>query len=360
MKILFFTHEDLEQTAVAKAMFEEIAQSLSDKFDITLISAGEENHQRTEKDINYIFFKRRGFGKKIELFSGFLSMITSLPLFISQLYKCDKVLFRSYPSYLLMLPFCITFRKKIIFDTRGLWFHELKENKHINDFVLKLLLPFERILLSVASEIITVTNSQKHFYIKKHKTKEQKITTIPNFSKVLPFKNMTSKNSLSLLYVGSLLNWHSPNIMLMICEKLQDLNVNFIFNVYTKDIKKAKNLFNNINNCIIKEQNYRQYPEKHDFAFSIISGGISKEVCFPVKFSEYVNAGCRVISSSNVSETNELTNRYALGISHDFENESIEKVIEYILSNKDIEYEPITNFDFKYQLQGYKNIIQKK
>lgn len=317
--IAFVTHENIEKTPVCKAMFVDVARGLKcEGFDVTILSASEEGKNAPEFDndgIRYEFFTRSSYGKFS--FSALSSLLGAYGKFWSLMRAHGIVFFRSYPTILFFGFIARILGKKVIFDTRGLFFEELFDSGKLRSkslvVPLKLL---EKYLLSISHVIICVTESQKKYYSDMLKTAESRMVVIPNCAPIATIiEDRTKTDNLELGYVGSLVKWHSPELVKEICVELGRLGVSYTLTVLTRDLVRAKHLFEGLgDNVIIRSHNYRERPIRFDYGFCLISGGLSKKVCFPVKFLEYIQSGTKVINSSNVDVTKEIIEHTGFGI----------------------------------------------
>lgn len=316
-RILFLTHENLDKTAVSKAMFEDIAHNLkSNRTRITIFSASNKKSEQEKNGINYCTFKRTSYGAIS--FSALGSLISSYFIFIKILTKNDVFFYRSYPTLLMFGWLSWLCGKKNVFDTRGLFFEELFDSGKIKgNFFRFVFRQIEKCLLKISHSIIAVTEAQADYYKLIAPSIESKILINPNGA---PQKTIISSKigseKLELVYVGSLVQWHSPELVKDVCVSLSDLDIDFHLTVFTKDLNKAFDVFSVLgDNVTIQTHDYRNKPIRFHYGFCFISGGLSKDVCFPVKFLEYVQSGTKVIGSSNVKIVNSLINEFNFGIS---------------------------------------------
>jgi hypothetical protein len=315
--VLFLTHENLDKTAVSKAMFEDVARNLqSENVSVTLFSASEKAEKYKKNGINYCTFRRKSYGRVS--FSAISSLVSSYMTFFRLLVKNDIFFYRSYPTLLMFGWLSWLCGKKNIFDTRGLFFEELFDSGKLNGRGLHFTFrQIEKILLKISHRIIAVTNEQAEYYKEILPSCKDKLLVNPNGA---PHKAIISSKinstKLELVYVGSLVKWHSPDMVKEVCEHLSKLGVDYHLTVFTKDLNKAHEVFSVLNNKVtIKSHDYRNKPIRFHYGFCFISGGISKDICFPVKFLEYVQSGTKVIGSSNVKVVSYLINKFNFGFS---------------------------------------------
>jgi glycosyltransferase involved in cell wall biosynthesis len=363
-KIVFLTHENLEKTPVSKAMFEDIVVNLSsDDMEFTIFSAAEEKDINEKGKIKHYHFKRSSYGK-ISL-SALFSLLASYIMFLRILFKNDIFLYRSYPTMMMFGWISWLFGKKNIFDTRGLFFEELFDSGKLQNKTIQVFFKFvEKILLRLSHKIIVVTQGQAEYYINMVPKVQSTIFVNPNGApKKEIIESKINSDRLELVYVGSLVKWHSPELVHDVCKSLSKLGVDYHLTVFTKDLEKAHEVFDQLNDRVmIKTHNYRNTPICFHYGFCFITGGVSKDICFPVKFLEYVQSGTKVIGSSNVRVVKELITQFDLGISVDL-NLPPDEIAHLIINDSLLNKNKITDlpeqYTFEQQSLNIKNILEE-
>lgn len=359
-RVIFLTHENLEKTPVSKAMFEDVAFDLSTSdIEITIFSAAEESNEKQVDGIKYYFFKRTSYGEIS--FSALFSLINSYTTFFKAISKNDIFFYRSYPTMILFGWISWLFGKKNVFDTRGLFFEELFDSGKLNSKMLRLFFKqLEKVLLCISHKVIAVTQGQADYYVSILPKCRDSILVNPNGAprKEIIESKINSKK-LELVYVGSLVKWHSPGLVLDVCKSLIKLDVDFHLTVFTKDLEKADQTFGELEDMVtIKTHNYRNQPICFHYGFCFITGGISKDVCFPVKFLEYVQSGTKVLGSSNVDVVNNLIEEFDLGLSINLEL-SPDRIASMIISDSVINKNRTCSLPSAYSFEQQSKNIKK-
>lgn len=324
-KVLFCTHECLDRTPVSRAMFEGVALGLrSYGMNVSIVSALENKTVGRAAEelegVNYEYFSRNSYGEisLLDIFRYFGAFFLMVKLILSN----QILIVRSYPMMLFGCVAKLAFRK-VIFDTRGLFFEELFDSGKLvrSRTLVRVFYYAERLFLFCADSVVCVTEPQRDFYLDRYPYSKDKFKVIPNCavkSKVVEDKS--GGDIISLVYLGSLVKWHSPSLVRSVCDELVKLGQPFTLDVITKDKDKADVYFSGLGKFVsIFEHPYRNKPIRYDYGFSLISGGVSKTVCFPVKFMEYIQSGTKVVSSSNVTVCREFICKYGFGINVDAE-----------------------------------------
>lgn len=335
-KLLFLTHENLEKTAVAKAMFFDVARSLSLNANVTFLSANDANNQNSEvrDGVKMEYFSRKNQGK-ISL-SDIALLLKSYFHVIKLVMRNDVLIFRSYPMYILLLLPLIFYRKHVVFDTRGLFFEELFDSSKIkrNHIFSTTFAILEKLMLKRANQVICVSTAQKEYYEGVAGSINTKV--IFNGSPEMPSVEKANDSKVTIGYVGSLIEWHLPERMAKILLTLQMKGFDFEFHCITRDIEKANYFFSEIKGAKIYSRNFRDEPLSFDLGLCLIKDSLSKEVCFPVKYSEYVSSGTSVLFSNNVKVCNEIFLNHGIGVPislSDSDEVICDTMIHYLNSN---------------------------
>ena len=358
LRILFLTHENLDRTPVSRAMFADIATELrrNAAFKVIVVSAGEV----AEKNSNEIKFRRSSY-REISA-AAVLAVIRAYTLIVPAILKSDVLLFRSYPMLIMYGWIGFLLRRKIAFDSRGLFFNELVDSGKLSKKYLGILGLLERICLFISSKIICVTESQKTYYIKKHNIDPNKFTVIPNGARlVTPVgSKCETGGSLSFCYVGSLIKWHAPYLVRDFLRGLSERGIDYTLDVITQDNTLAQEVFGEISAVKIYSHDYRNAPIRFDFGFCFIEGGISKSVCYPVKLNEYILSGTKPLVTSNVIVAREIVSSMEFGLSLDYDTPN--RMVDHFI--KELDYLRLQNMpreiktlSFDYQINRYVALI---
>jgi glycosyltransferase involved in cell wall biosynthesis len=243
-------------------------------------------------------------------------------------------------------------KKKVIFDTRGLFFEELFDSGKLprNKLLCSIFSFIERKLLQTSSVTFCVTELHRNYYQRLSLNTNYRV--IYNGAKKEPaIATSINKDKITFCYVGSLVKWHLPERIAHILFLLQSSGLDFDFHCITKDLDTARSIFGKIKNNNIYTHNFRDKPIKFDYGFCLISDTLSKRVCFPVKYAEYLMSGTKVIFSSNVDVCNKLNDKYPSGLAIDLNLEDCviaSKIVDFI----DSEYsDSIGTVSLPYELE---------
>lgn len=314
-RLLFVTHENLEQTPVARAMMYDVAVGLRDEYATGIISASsEETLERKDEMIEHFTFKRLN-DKRISA-RDLAAFIIFFCRNISLVRNCDIAFARSYPSMLVLVLLQSLHRRPIIFDTRGLFFHELFDSGVLKSrFFKPLLFMIERWLLRQASKVICVTEGQASYY-RDQGCASKKLHVIYNCAQQVAGEVPRAKTEKKHVigYVGSLGRWHMPEFLVEVLSEVQALHDDFEFHCVTPEVKKAEEIFKRITDKSIYSHPYREHPIRFDLGICLIEDSFSKSVCFPVKLCEYISAQTPVLFSNNVEVCNIIHQSQNIGL----------------------------------------------
>lgn len=362
MSISFITHEDLDNTPVANAMMADLALHLTTHLStkISILSASKKCVSYQKNNINYETFQRSrkgqaGLKEVFEFSKAYKKAFTMIK-------NSEVIIFRSYPSIFMFGIIAKILHKEIIFDTRGLWCKELIDSGKLKEssWILKALNYLEKFWLKNSNVTICVTSYQNEYYENKHSLKLNSFIIGNGAKSPLSTENIRNKNELNLLYVGSLIKWHCIDFIRAICAELaKQVNVNLTLLTKQKDL--GEKIFKDVAfKTNIQEQDFRNNGIKADYAFCLIKGGISKEICYPVKLNEYLANGNKVIASNNVKIHKDIINEEN-GILVDI-NTDIATIASTIMSDyQKTSSEPVfTFFTYDEQVSKWLKILTKK
>lgn len=313
-------------------MFLDVASSLVEEYDCTVLSAAQFETRLFINGIEHIKFKRGSAGA-ISLRDAWL-MAKYIYRNRTEFTKFNTFYVRSYPAMIFFAIIGKHFSIPTIFDTRGLFFHELFDSGKIKQpKLLPTLVRIEKWLLQSAKAIICVSESQMQYYLSLEPNPE-KYHIIYNAAPnpiTSPTREVSSE--LTIAYVGSMGIWHLPEKINLIVDHLRKYFPNLKFHCITPDTAKAESILSHHPNTFIYSHSFRHQPKQFDLAFCLIKGSFSKKVCFPVKLCEYLAAKTPVIFSDNVDVCNKLNAKYHFGIpvSQEMPPEEIAKEIVRLL-----------------------------
>ncbi|WP_417559126.1 glycosyltransferase [Mesoflavibacter zeaxanthinifaciens] len=344
MKLLYLTHEDINRTAVAKAMMYDIAMILSEKYEVSVISATDKKNKNerfyTDGNVNNIKFCRSVYGG-VDIIDVFKLFLFSFSILFN-IVRNDVVFVRSYPMMIFGLMGKLV-RKKVIFDPRGLGFLEMVDSGKVKKYLsVSTLQKIERLFIKYSDVVICVSEAHKDYYINEYQMNE-KYKVIYNGTENEfnnPILDITSNEVFKIVYLGSLIKWHCPERVNALLENIHNKGVLFEFHCITKDIKKAEDIFKGDYKKIIYSHQYRSNPIKFNLGVCLIADTLSKSACFPVKFSEYLSSGTPVVFSNNVDVCKKVSEKQHVGLGINLsENDDYiaERIISYLNNNNNNE-----------------------
>jgi hypothetical protein len=358
---MFIAHEDPDKSNVCRTMFYDIACALSQQGRKAVFFSGCATKIRESKGnlTNYIFLKRtHGSFSARDL----LQMVLRIGLVFKLMLRSKNVVVRSYPSMIIYGWMAFVLRKDVFFDTRGLFFDELLESGKLNPKFGKIAFALEKYLLRISTAVICVSDAQAREYKRRMgRIASEKYLVVHNGSSNSKKVDLESdKKALSIGYVGSLSAWHSPMLMRSVVQELAKVRPLDLF-IFTPDISRAEELFSGLGiNVTIEKREFRKDPVRFSYGLCLITGGISKTICFPVKAVEYLQAGCRLVGSDNVVVLREIVETTGAGVLVSLSDNG-QMIAQKILSDFELNFGseiivPI-EYSFEYQVQRFKEIL---
>lgn len=361
--MLFVTHEDLQRTPVARAMFDDMARQLESEFLCTVLAGSDrELCELRDGNVNRLSFRRKSTGQ--------LSArdIVSYLYFIVRRWRCfgkyDLYFVRSYPSMLALAPIGWLCGIPIVFDTRGLFFHELHDSGKLRGvWWTRYCQVVERWLLKAANCVLCVSESQRDYY-RELLDAEHKYEVIYNGAPVpgAIVEPRAPDGAYVIGYVGSLGRWHLPEAMAELLRALVRQGVRLEFHCITDELGKASDVFGDIRDAKIYSHPYRYQPIKFDLGLCLIRDSLSKRVCFPVKFSEYLAANTPVLFSNNIDVCVQLNRVHGVGLEIDVADgadANAAKVMNYLRNPKRQTVKLPNELSFRHQVRAVRNVVER-
>ena len=280
------------------------------------------------------------------------------------------------------------FRKKFLFDCRGLWADERLDNKSWNKkyflhnwsyiFFKKL----EYLFFKVSDHNVVLTSNIKNYLIKKNHFSENSFSVIPCAANYDHFKILNKSQIISkkkelnidryefiIGYFGSISNIYHPNEMInffLFCKKIYKKsliiffsdNFNYLLNK-TTNFKKL-NQFDYM--CI--NSSYDKLPIYYnicDMTLSFVKKTKARVASSPTKIGESLACGVNVLSNKGIGDLDVHLNfnKFSLvDVKKDKELKKISLLIKYIknLNREKIRKYSKKNYDLDLAIQTYKKI----
>ncbi len=306
----------------------------------------------------------------------------------------DTLMPRSLLAGAMALLAKLFYRKlDIIYESDGLMSDERVDfgSWSRTGLIYKIFQAIEKKLVRDSKKVITRTQKAKDILIERSPgVDSQKIVVIPNAKNSHVFKPISSnkrtdirdkygisKETLLLIYVGSIGPQYRPDIMLK------------IFTAILKDNRKAKFLILTPNkdamNEVISESSFisshiiidkvnpneiANYIAASDIGLALREPAFSQQGVCPLKVIEYLMCGIPVISNSGVGDMDDIFKNNHIGyIIDDLDNVSIDKIMHFINMMSDGDKEKIKEnnrnvalkyFDLDTVDKKYRNMIERE
>lgn len=234
--------------------------------------------------------------------------------------KNDLLHIRGYPPIFSCLILSYIFRKKIIFDPRGLFPEEAVFLGKISSksFKYKFLKYLEKKIVHRASGIICINSQMKNYYSRLSSLNiSKKIIILPNCSNCFVSEDNKSykfeDSEFNLVYLGNAQSWHELEITIELMKRIKNelkCGIHFI----TNDISKIQSLIHDTKAELepkiysIGHKNLHQKLSLMDIGFCLRTKSMISEVAFPVKFSDMYSAGVSIIFDEHIGDLNKFNN----------------------------------------------------
>ena len=220
---------------------------------------------------------------------------------------------------------------KIVYDCHE---HETEAKIYLNKPLMKRLAKvFERKMIGIADEIITVSESIANDYVKMYGIKKPHLVlNTPNYTKPsksdLFRKNLNiSKDKIIFLFQGGYLPGRGIDNLIDVFKKLEKKNdkLVLVFLVYGQGVNELKNRVKDIDNIYWHEKvsplEYMKYVSSADWGIYLMENICKNhDYALPNKIFDYILGGLPVVVS-NLKEMSKLVNRYNVGYTIDPEDE---------------------------------------
>lgn len=317
--------------------------------------------------------------------------ILFFPLFIILFKKINVVHCRGHLPAIPGLISKILFKKKFIFDCRGLWADERIDNHSWNNkniFHNKIYIFFKKLeylYFNKADHIIVLTQKIKNILLQSLILESKNLSVIPccadfNFFRIFPkvdiIKRKTVlnliKNDLVIGYFGSISNIYLPNEMInffLYCKKIYKNPIliffsdNFTYLInQTKNFKKLK-----VHDYKLISLSPNNLPINYnicDLTLCFVKNSKARDASSPTKIAESLACGVPVLCNSGVGDIDNHLTFYDHSVFDVRNNSNLEKISKLIYKFKKINKKVIRSKSRKYYDKNiaheeYNNIYKK-
>lgn len=266
---------------------------------------------------------------------------------------------RSYIPALMGLPVRMLFGTKLLFDMRGLFVDEYLHHGALLEGTFKLSLArrLERLLLAGSDAVVVVSEAFRDHLLERRdlrgRVTSARIHVIPNRVEIARFENEIAlrdshrrgrgwDGSVVAAFIGSVAGWHrldrTMEIMALVMSRLPA--VRLVAAVYPEagEAERMAALAgvpgNRMEITTLPVEAVPPLLASADFGIMFIDSHVSKAVCAPIKFSEYMAAGLPIVASANVGDTETWIEREGLGIvvDHNAPADAASSIVELLTS----------------------------
>jgi glycosyltransferase involved in cell wall biosynthesis len=241
-KVLYLTNLKLKESSGEMTHIVGVINSFIKKnFDIDLITF----------ETNEKLLRKRNLSNKVNILKinyKINNLISSLFLFFRFYFLNKKeykyIYIRESFLCLLLIPYLLTTKKKVIFEINGIRVFE--EKRFLKSQIIKLSKFLTNILFKKSYKIIAVSEGIRDFIKDTYHIKN--VYTVHNGTDLKP-KNFTDKKDNSLIFIGNLSKWQNFNLLIDSIKIHKDYfeNNKISVSIYG-DGEEKERIINNINN----------------------------------------------------------------------------------------------------------------
>jgi glycosyltransferase involved in cell wall biosynthesis len=266
---------------------------------------------------------------------------------------------RSYIPALMALPVSLMTGARLLFDMRGLFVDEYLHDGALREgtFKLSVVRGLERWLLARSHAIVVVSEAFRGHLLARPDLRgvvsAERIHIIPNrvdlsrFAAALAGREEERRvrgweGSVVAVFTGSVAGWHrldrTMEVMRDVMARLPSSRL--VVAVYP-DTAEAERIADRtgvpperLEIATLPVEAIPRLLAAADLGLMFIESHVSKLVCAPIKFSEYMAAGLPAIASPGVGDTGAWIGRERLGIvvDHDAPSEAASRIVELVTS----------------------------
>ncbi len=393
-KVLYINYENLYKTSILQAMVVKPLDIISKKYNIKFVVTSackdfekdeiylkNKEFVQSQTDIDIVEFE-----KKLKPNQSILTFVRDiypiLKFTIKESKKFDLIHCRSYGGAVIGFIASKISGVPYIFDIRGLLPEETVELGKIKNksFKFRLLKFAEKILLRNSAYNITVSKKFTDYIKSNFGLNNVSSISNPTDFNMFKHKNRSDSKKVKFIYSGSLQKWHLPKEVIKYFEIVHQKFGNKVHLKFcTNNLNKANLLFKESNlpqDCFsIKSVPFHNIGLEYsnaDIGFCLIKNSFSKEVCFPVKFSEYIASNLFIIGNKGIGDLPKIIEQFNCGIVledvQDFQvnGKKINDIVQQILDNKIMKYDnsKLSFLDWNQEgslrlIEIYNKVIQK-
>jgi glycosyltransferase involved in cell wall biosynthesis len=351
--ILVVTFEGL-LSPVFQNQFVQLVSRLSAELDFTVVAVDRHGQSRKKRVIEEKeHLEKRGIRcysipllmlpLKLSLPMN-VAMVTIITMVLLLFRKIDIVHVRRYDANIIALIARRVFRKRLIFDPRGLFIEEKVSSRswQRNRLRFRIYKYLEDNVLKQADAVIAFSRLHQEYLQRTYGMAiGKKVVLIPNCVDLNRFKRKDEEDYSTrkriLVYIGGASYWHMVDEMISFFKHLkQRVPAFFMYLTYERQhyiaAKFAESGLQPEDYCVasVAPERIPQYLTNADVGIALIAPSLAKRVCAPIKFIEYLAAGLPVMINRGIGETERIVKKYRVGIV--YEEKKIQENITELLN----------------------------
>lgn len=337
MRILYLTYDVIDNEPIVKTQVVEMCRRISVhncniSFDIVSLRADNVNnlnsYSKVENNISYFYSKKTNFF----ILDYFRFLLLSTRVCFKQ--NPEIIHVRSYIPMPIAIFLKIFFKKRVIFDMRGLLpeEHIYFNGKSKYSVFYLLLKSLEFVFVKLSDHIVVVSNNFREYLISRYKTMcditviycsaNQEVNNSENeeYRNLFYSKYNLDSSQILITYVGSFYKYQNIeklfNIIKVACE-----TYNLKFLLFTKTPRNE--VYDMLERCDVNPNNVvvdyidsnelGNYLRFCDYGIILRDRNIINKVASPIKVSEYISSNLKILYSGNIGDFNTLLKESGFG-----------------------------------------------
>lgn len=336
MKVLYVTFESIISDPILSSQALPVIELLSLDFEMSFFTLEKNvgNTNLMNKDEKFVHYMNKKSGPLI-------NQLNFLKFMIKFKKEYEVIHVRGYLPIFVSLLIKLIFKKKVIFDPRGVFADEIlyssgERPSFFRVSFAKLVKAIEPMIYSYSDKVVVVSDKFKSYLLTKKKllNAKNKIEVIPTFSRPPSLivrgdahnfryeKNW--EDEILICYSGSMEKWQNFDLVLKLFSFLQSKSNKFRFCFFSKDISNMRKVVEQILNSEIcyfdslSQEELTSAISHCDYGVILRSSNLVNQVSAPIKIKDYLFSGVKLICTNNIGDTSEIITENNLGVLIDF------------------------------------------
>jgi glycosyltransferase involved in cell wall biosynthesis len=306
------------------------------------IASNEESRRHDSPKLAHILRKNRGHWR---------NLLAAVRIAIRERTQYDIVHVRSYVPMIPALTAKLLFRKKVVFDPRGLLADELsyEAKRPILSAIVRF---FEGLFCRFADHVVVVSTPFRDYFMSRYGVSSTKITVVPTFSSIYSQEGQDGadvalrdelgwNDAFVLVYSGSLEQWQLVDQVIAFFRRASERINEARFLVLTTQTDRFEQMLaeklprGKYAVRRVASKALARYLAACDVGILFRRHHIVNRVSAPIKVKDYLIAGLPIIMSAGVGDSSQFVLDHGCGIVlSDLSTASMDGAIEMLVSKR--------------------------